>query len=90
MIATMIVMVVSFILQISIIEWTIILFVIALVLILEILNSIIERIVDDIHPEYHPTAKFVKDAAAGTVLVAAITSVIIGSIIFIPKIIHLF
>lgn len=88
--AAIIVVVLGIILQLTSIEWAILFVVIALVLILEILNSIIERMVDYIHPEYHRTAKFIKDAAAGAVLVAAISSVIIGCLLFIPKILEYF
>jgi len=38
-------------------------------------------------PEINPKAKFAKDVAAGAVLIFAISSAIIGLIIFIPKII---
>ena len=51
------------------------------------LNSAIETVVDIAMPEINPNAKFAKDVAAGAVLIFAISSAIIGLIIFIPKII---
>ncbi|RZK46376.1 MAG: diacylglycerol kinase family protein [Pedobacter sp.] len=51
----------------------------------EIFNTCIERIMDHTSPERHPDVKFIKDLASGGVLIAAITAVIVGLIIFIPK-----
>lgn len=52
----------------------------------ELFNTCVERIMDFVSTDRHPQIKFIKDMAAGAVLVAAITSLIIGAIIFIPKI----
>ncbi len=51
----------------------------------ELFNTCIERIMDFIHPEEHPSIKFIKDLAAGAVLAAALTAVVVGLLIFIPK-----
>jgi diacylglycerol kinase len=53
----------------------------------EILNTCIERIMDFIHPEEHPYIKYIKDLAAGAVLAAALTAVVAGLLIFIPKLV---
>lgn len=71
--------------RLSITEWLIIIFVMALVIGAELINSAIERVVDLASPEIHPLAKEAKDIAAGAVLVFAIASVIIGLLIFLPK-----
>lgn len=76
----------SFIFGLSTIEWMIILMMIHIVLIAELINSLFERIIDYIKPEFHPQAKIIKDVSAAIVLIAAITSIIIGFIIFIPKV----
>lgn len=55
----------------------------------ELFNSAVEQIIDYIKPEMHPKAKIIKDVAAGAVLVTAIIALIIGVIIFLPKIIYL-
>ncbi|MFC0270047.1 diacylglycerol kinase family protein [Metabacillus herbersteinensis] len=75
------------ILSLSRIEWIILLFLIGGMLSLELMNTALERAVDLITKDYHPLAKAAKDAAAGAVLVYALLSVIIGLIIFIPKLI---
>ena len=51
----------------------------------EMLNTCLERMADVVHPTAHPTIKFIKDLAAGAVLVAAITAVVVALFIFIPK-----
>ncbi|SHF69591.1 diacylglycerol kinase family protein [Pedobacter caeni] len=74
--------------QLSQTEWLWIVVSSGLVLLSELFNTAIEVLVDLVSPAIHPQAKIIKDAAAGAVLLAAITSVIIGLIIFIPKIAH--
>ena len=37
-------------------------------------------------PEYHPYARDTKDVAAGAVLLAAIVALVVGFIVFLPKI----
>ena len=50
----------------------------------EMINTAIERTVDLAMPHRHPLAKAAKDIAAGAVLVAAMVSVVVGMLIFIP------
>lgn len=57
-----------------------------LVLFAEMLNTAVETTVDLITKEYNIKAKIAKDVMAGAVLLTSINSVIIGCIIFIPKI----
>ncbi|PEJ56904.1 MULTISPECIES: diacylglycerol kinase family protein [unclassified Bacillus (in: firmicutes)] len=71
-------------LQISRIDWLILLLIITLVISLELVNSAIEAAVDLASPDQHPLAKKAKDVAAGAVLVAAIISIIIGALLFFP------
>ncbi|MFL5787394.1 MAG: diacylglycerol kinase family protein [Flavisolibacter sp.] len=63
-----------------------IVFVIALVWITEMINTSIEKAMDFVSPQRDLRIKTIKDLSAGAVLVAAIVSVIVGGIIFIPKI----
>jgi diacylglycerol kinase (ATP) len=55
---------------------------IAFVLIAEMLNSALEAAVDLISPELNPLAKIAKDVAAGAVLIATMTAVAIGYLVF--------
>jgi diacylglycerol kinase (ATP) len=58
---------------------------IGMVWVTEIFNTCIEQIMDFVSPQRHPDVKFIKDLAAGGVLVASIAAVVIGIIVFIPK-----
>lgn len=82
-------LILSYILKIDKIEFIIILTMICLVLTAEIINTAIERTVDLVTKEYQELARIAKDVSAGSVLVTSIFSLIIGIIIFIPKIIIL-
>ncbi len=84
--AMILIIALSFALSISRIEWCIILLLIFGMLSFEIMNTAIEKTVDLVTGEYHPLAKLAKDFAAGAVLLFAIASIIIGTIIFLPKI----
>jgi diacylglycerol kinase len=76
-------------LRISRVEWAILTLTIALVLVLEALNSAIEATVDLVTSEYHPLAKVAKDLAAGAVWLMALTSLVDGAILFIPRLLAL-
>ncbi len=80
----------SFLLKISISEWLFIILAIFGVLIAEGFNSAIETVVDLSTPHFDPLAKKAKDIAAFVVLMSSLAAVIIGSLIFIPKIFAFF
>jgi diacylglycerol kinase (ATP) len=67
-------------------EWSLIILLIGIVFITELLNSAVESLADYIKPEWNEMIKKTKDYCAAAVLISAIISVIIGAIIFIPKI----
>lgn len=73
-------------LKISLTEWMICLILFGLVISLEYVNTAIESTVDVATTKYHPKAKIAKDTSAAAVLIGAIISVIVGLMIFIPKI----
>jgi diacylglycerol kinase len=70
-------------------EWLWILLCIGLVTGLEMVNTAIETLANRLHPERHPDIKIVKDVAAGAVLWASVVSVIIGLMIFLPKLLEI-
>ena len=80
----------GFLFHISIFEWLVILLTIAMVITLEFVNTAIERVVDLVTTDYRDLAKVAKDVAAGAVLFMSLFSVIIGIVIFLPKIIDFF
>lgn len=57
---------------------------------LELINTAIEKLCDLIEPNKNDKIKNIKDISAAAVLVTAIFSLIIGVIIFAPKIIEMF
>lgn len=67
-------------------EVVVILLLITLVLILEILNSAVEKFADIVKPRLHEQVRIVKDILAAMVLFSAVSSGIIGLIIFLPYI----
>jgi diacylglycerol kinase len=75
----------GFILKVSAIEWVVLLICIAAVISLEMINAAIEKLCDIVHKDFHPTIKIIKDISAGAVLLAAFISIVIGTIIFLPK-----
>jgi diacylglycerol kinase (ATP) len=78
----------GFILQISLFEWCLICIAIVLVFVAELFNTAIEYMTDLISPELHEKAGHAKDLAAAGVLFCAFGSLVLGLIIFLPKIIQ--
>ena len=74
-------------LGLSPLEWALVFVAITGVFIAEMLNTVVEACVDLATQEYHPLAKVAKDVAAGTVLLNAVLSIVIGLFVFGP---HLF
>ncbi|MFA6007831.1 MAG: diacylglycerol kinase family protein [Candidatus Shapirobacteria bacterium] len=84
-----IVIIMGWIFSLSLMEWSIVLILIGLVIFAELVNTSIEELANVVKKnnncEYGET-KATRDLAAGAVLVVAIVSVIVGLIIFLPKI----
>lgn len=80
----------GFIFSISAFEWIAIIILIGLVLAMETMNTALERLSDYVcNKQIHPIIKKVKDLTAAAVLITAITALIVGLIIFLPKIIKI-
>lgn len=75
----------GFYFELSAIEWMFQCTVIGLVLVAESLNTAIEKVADFIHPDFNEKIGFIKDVAAGGPAFAALISLIVGGIIYIPK-----
>lgn len=71
-------------------EWLFLVICIFGMFVLELINSAIERTVDLVTDKFKPLAQQAKDLAAGAVLVYAIMTVVIGLIIFLPKLLSFF
>ena len=85
-IITIIVTAAGFHFDISATEWMIQILAIGLVMSIEGLNTAIEAIADFMHPERHDKIGFLKDVAAGAVFIASIAAIIVGCIIYYPRI----
>ncbi len=88
--ATVVVVLMGFIFDITPYEWVAVIFAIVLVIGFEIINTAIEYLVDIVSFEYNVKAKKIKDVAAMATLVVTIGAVIIGILIFGPYLLELF
>lgn len=87
LVTSVLVLILSFVLKISTIEFLFIIMAIFFVLISEMVNTAIEEMTNLIIKEHHVSARIAKDVAAGAVLLSAVFAVIIASVIIVPKII---
>jgi len=76
----------GFYFNISLTEWALQILAIGLVMSIEGLNTAIEAIADFMHPDRHEKIGFLKDIAAGAVFIASLAALIVGCIIYLPKI----
>lgn len=56
---------------------------------IELINTAIEKLCDLVEPNKNEKVRVIKDISAGAVLIVSIVSLIIGLIIFVPKIMQL-
>ena len=87
--AALLVIIAGIILKISPTEWVAVSIAAGLVFTAEAINTSIEKLSDFVSPEKQISIKEVKDLASAGVLISAITALIIGLIVFVPKIISL-
>jgi diacylglycerol kinase (ATP) len=89
LVATIIAIVMGYLLKISIGEWQWIALCITIVLVTEIFNTMVETLVDLVSPDYNEKAGHIKDMSAGAVVIAALFALVTGIIIFLPKLLLL-
>ena len=70
-------------------EWSLLIIVIGIVFLTELLNSSLESLADLIDPEWNELIMKAKDYSAAAVLISAIVAIVVGGLIFIPKILDL-
>ena len=87
--ATVVVVAAGLMFGLSSSEWAWIVLAIGAVWTAEALNTAFEFLTDVASPEFHPLAEKAKDVAAGAVLLAAVGAVVIGALIFWPRIVAL-
>lgn len=90
MIATLTVFVLGYFLKLNSLEFAILTITASSVIVLELVNTVVEKITDKIYPEIDEKARIIKDISAASVLLSAITSIVVGLFLFLPKIIPYF
>lgn len=86
LVLTMVVVVAGSWLDVSRMDWAVLVLAIGLVWMAELMNTAIETLVDLVSPDFHLQAKIVKDTAAAGVLVSAITAFVVGLLVLGPPI----
>ncbi|HMH21413.1 MAG TPA: diacylglycerol kinase family protein [Puia sp.] len=84
--ATLVVIVAGWMLKVTYGEAAALVLAVGLVWVTEMLNTCLERTMDLISRDQHPGIGYIKDLAAGAVLVASVAALVTGLFIFIPKI----
>lgn len=78
------IVILGFLLNLTLTEWAILALTTGFVIVTEMLNTVAEAAMDYATTDFDPRVKIIKDVAAGAVLTAAITAVIIGLLILGP------
>ena len=88
LLASLLAITLGFVLNINLLEWSLLIIVIGIVFLTELLNTALETLADIIEPEKNEKIRKTKDYAAAAVLISAIISLLVGGLIFIPKILN--
>lgn len=80
-------LIIAVILQLSPIGWAILVLTIGLVISSELMNTAIENVVDIVTFKFNYSAKKIKDVAAAATLILAVIAIVVGLLLFIPRII---
>ncbi len=75
--------------QISNLEWAVLIITSGFLLSAEMVNTVVEEFIDHLIKEQHEGARIIKDLSAGFVLTAAITTMLIATLIFAPRFVEL-
>lgn len=79
--------IIGIILQLAPVSWAILILTIGLVVSSELMNTAIENVVDMVAFKYNFNAKKIKDIAAAATLVLAVIAIVVGLLLFIPRIV---
>lgn len=74
----------GFYFSLTAVEWALVCFAIGLVWMAELFNTALEVVVNLVSPNFHPLAGKAKDIAAGAVLIASLTALVVGALVFVP------
>jgi diacylglycerol kinase len=82
--ATSLAILLAFWLRLPARDWAVLFVTIALVWTAEFINTALEAVVDLASPQHHPLARVGKDVGAAAVLIAALTSILVGLLVLGP------
>ena len=77
----------GFIFDISYLEWFVQLMAIAIVLAAEAFNTSLEKMANFVHKQHHPEIGKIKDISAAACLIVSVLALVIGVLLYLPKII---
>ncbi len=80
------VLILGFFYHLTFVEWSLLILTIGFVTVCELINTLVEDIMDFLSPAYSVEVKIIKDLSAGFVFISAAVSVVVGLLIFAPKI----
>ncbi|NPV09370.1 MAG: diacylglycerol kinase family protein [Anaerolineae bacterium] len=80
-----VVVIAGLILNLRALEWAAVVLSMSGVFTAELINTAVERAVDLACPRYDDGARLAKDASAAAALVAALSSVVVGLLVFVPR-----
>jgi diacylglycerol kinase len=86
---TLVVLAAGLWLGLNLVEWCLIILSIGMVWMAELSNTVLENVVDLLSPDYHMLAKAAKDVKAGVVVMASLSAVLVGVLVFGPKLLQL-
>ncbi|MGC1390118.1 MAG: diacylglycerol kinase family protein [Bacteroidales bacterium] len=89
LLAAIIAVIMGILLKLDHYEWSLLILVIGFVFLSELLNSSLELLADIIDPEWNELIMKAKDYGAAAVLISAIVAIVVGGLIFIPKLLNL-
>jgi diacylglycerol kinase len=89
LLAAIVVIVMGIIMKLDHYEWSLLVIVIGIVFLTELLNSSFESLADLVDPEWNEMIMRAKDYSAAAVLIAATVALVVGGLIFIPKLLNL-
>ena len=84
LLATILVLLAGWYVEVSLLEWALLIAAIGAVWTAEALNTAIECTIDLVSPAHHPLAGKAKDVAAAGVLIASVAAAAVGLLIFVP------
>jgi len=82
----LLVLVAGFVLQLGIVQWSLVILCTAMVLAAELFNTSIERLVRVVHPERDERVRDLLDLSAAAVLVISLAAATIGGMVFLDAV----